>query len=604
MTARDGKVSLLNLARQVWYLFDAAQKRDCIVVLLISTVAGCFTLMGVAGIAPFFAVLADPTVAERIAALTWLQQTFAFSSPRVFLAFLGIGFVLLLLVANLANFFSYIAIGRFSQNVGARLHVLLFDEYLNRDLRFHVRSNRAVLATNVVQEVDRIVGGVIQSGLMLVAGAISVALITGAVVVVDPVVAFGAGVLLAGGYGIVYALVRRRLIRNGTIMAQLWGARAKVIAESFATIKDVMLFGTQQDNSAEVARDSEDIAAAQVSTAAIAVSPKYILESMMAAGLVAAALWIYGRAGPGQWITHLAFFSLAAYRLLPALQQVFVSAARIRSDRVGFERIADDLLRARQRAMHARVSSDLEAWTERPLRGIRLTDVSYRHSTKRAGGVSDVSLFIPAGALVGLVGPNGSGKTTLAELILGLLKPDTGLTEIDDEPLTDENRDAWFTTVAYVPQQIVLLDGTLARNIAFGVAPDDIDAQRMADAIECARLQPVLDGMPEGLATVIGQNGVQLSGGQRQRVGIARAIYRRASFLVLDEATNALDTLTEAEIIALLSHLRGSCTMILIAHRRRSLEACDLLFKLDRGRLVDVERRVISGADRPERVSR
>ncbi len=585
----DGKGSLLSLGRQVWVLFDAEQKRKFIVVLLISIIAGCFTLFGVAGIAPFFAVLADPTIIDNNAALGWLHQAFGSPPLQRFLTILGIGFVTLLLFANVANFLAILAIGRFSQNVGAGLHAMLFDEYLHRELSFHVRRNSAVLTTNVVQEVNRVVGGVIQSSLTLIAGTFSVLLICGAIVFVDPIIALGAGLLLAGGYGIVYVLVRRRLIRNGTTMSRLWATRAKVIGESFAAIKDVTLFGTQRDAAARVARNSEDIAAAQASTAAIAVSPKYILETVMAAGLVAAALWIYGRVGPGQWMAHLAFLGLAAYRLLPAIQQVFVAAARIRTHRVSFEGIAADLHRARQRALGGSANTEIDDWKGRPQRGIRLADVSYQHSTERAGGLSEVSLYIPSGAFVGLVGPNGSGKTTLVELILGLLSPDNGLIEIDDTPLDDANRDAWLATVAYVPQQIVLLDATITENIAFGATADNIDLERVAEAVHRARLQPVLDTMPAGLATVIGENGVQLSGGQRQRVGIARALYRRASLLVFDEATNALDKLTEGEIIALLSELRGKCTTILIAHQRSSLKGCDVLFELDSGQLVGVE---------------
>jgi ABC-type bacteriocin/lantibiotic exporter with double-glycine peptidase domain len=190
-------------------------------------------------------------------------------------------------------------------------------------------------------------------------------------------------------------------------------------------------------------------------------------------------------------------------------------------------------------------------------------------------------------AFVGLIGPNGAGKTTLAELILGLLKPDDGTIKIDDVPLDDENRDAWLATVAYVPQNIVLLDGTVAENIAFGVTADNIDHERVAEAVQRARLQSVLDSMPRGLATMIGENGVRLSSGQRQRVGIARALYRRASLLVLDEATNALDKMAQDEIIELLSDLRGKCTMIAIAHQRSVMKDCDMLIELDHGRVLN-----------------
>ena len=588
MTSKtDGNGSFLDLGCQIWRLFDTDQKRDFIVVLLISIVAGCFTLIGVAGIAPFFAVLADPTIIDSNAVLGWLRQAFGFLSFQEFLALLGIGFVVLLFIANLANFLAILAIERFSENAGARLHVMLFDEYLHRDLRFHAGSNSDVLMTNIVQEVNRVAGRVIRGCLSLIAGAFSALLITGAVVLIDPIVAIGAAILLACSYAIVYALVRRRLIRNGTVLSRLWRARAKLIGENFAALKEVTLFGTQRKAVSKVAIDSHHIAAAQASSTAIAVSPKFILETVVAIGLVVAALWIYGKAGPGQWMAHFAFLGLAAYRLMPAIQQVYVAVAHIRADRVSFERIAGDWQRARLRARFAPTGTDSSDWMGRPRLGISLVDVSYRHSMERASGVSAVSLDIPAGAFVGLIGPNGAGKTTLAELILGLLKPDDGTIKIDDVPLDDGNRYAWFATVAYVPQNIVLLDGTVAENVAFGVTAENIDQGRVTEAVQLARLQPVLDTMPKGLATMIGENGVRLSSGQRQRVGIARALYRRASLLVLDEATNALDKMAQDEIIELLSDLRGKCTMIAIAHQRSVMKDCDMIIELDHGRVLN-----------------
>ena len=466
------------------------------------------------------------------------------------------------------------------------MHALLFAEYLHRDVGFHAGSNSAVLATRVVHEVNRTVGGVIHGGLTLCASAVTIALITGAVVVVDPLVALAAAVSLGLCYALIHALVRRRLVRNGTITTHHWKARAQVVAESFAAIKDVILHRAQAAMTSEVARHSAAIAAAQASTPAIAASPKYALECLTAAGLVAAALWIYGTAGADRWLPHLAFLGFAAYRLLPAVQQVFAALARIHADRAAFDGIVEDLRGARRRAANAPPAAPSAEWRGRPRQAIRLFDVSYRYSAQRAGGVSSVSLEIPAGTLVGFVGPNAAGKSTLAELILGLLTPDAGRIEVDGVALDAASRDAWLDTVAYVAQQIALVDGTIAQNIAFGVAPGDVDLERVLEAARAAQLEAVIGAMPDGVATMIGENGARLSGGQRQRVGIARALYRRASLLVVDEGTNALDTLTEAEIVTLLGTLRGTCTIILIGHRSSALGGCDLQFELDGGRLV------------------
>jgi ABC-type multidrug transport system fused ATPase/permease subunit len=462
----------------------------------------------------------------------------------------------------------------------------LFEEYLHRDLRFHARSNSDVLATQVVHDVTRTVGGVIQSGLTLIASAFSISMIAAAVIVMDPVVALGAALVLGACYTVIYVAARRRLLRDGAMTARLWGMRAKVIADSLEAIKDIKIFRAHQEMVAQVARQSEEIAAAHTRVAVIATSPRYVLESVTAAGLVACALWIYRSAGPGQWMTHLVLLGLAAYRLLPPIQNAFAALARIRTDAAAFERIADDLLHARQPRTPAAANPTAPGWASRPVREIRLIRVSYRHAPERDGGVTDVSLQIAAGTLVGLAGPNGSGKTTLADLILGVLAPDAGEILVDGLLLDERNRDLWLTAVAHVPQSVILLDATVTQNVAFGCSATEVDVTRVKQALRDARLQDVVDALPDGLETTIGENGTRLSGGQRQRLGIARALYRRASLLVLDEATSALDTSAETEILDLLQGLLGRCTILLVAHRPSSLQACDEVFQLDGGRLV------------------
>ena len=595
-------VSLLRLARRAWDLLDAAQKRECTYTLLLSIAAGCFTVAGVVGIAPFLTTLGDPTVVQRSAALAWLNDRLGSPSFEDFLVWLGLSFVGLLVLANAVNLLATLAIFRFTQRIGARFHTLLFEEYLRRDLRFHAHSNSDVLATHVVNDVNRTVGGVIQSGLALIASAFAICLIGAAVILIHPVVAFGAALALGSSYAAIYFVARRRLIRDGVTTAQLWSVRAKVIAEGLEAIKDIIIFRAHKEMVAQVAGQSDAIAAAHARAAAIATSPRYVLECVTAAGLVLSALWIYRSAGPGQWVTHLVLLGLAAYRLLPPIQQVFAAVARVRTDGAAFERIADDLLRARQRSGSAPTPPSAHEWASRPLREIRLIRVSYRHSAERESGITDVSLRIPAGTLVGFAGPNGSGKTTLADVILGLLVPDAGEVQVDGISLDERNRDAWLTAVAHVPQNIVLLDATVAQNVAFGSPAADIDIARVRAALRDARLQSAIDALPGGLETMIGQNGAHLSGGQRQRLGIARALYRRASLLVLDEATGALDPSAEAEVLSLLRELRRRCTIVLIAHRPSSLQSCDEVFELDGGRLAG--RRALAAGTQPREIAR
>ncbi len=192
---------------------------------------------------------------------------------------------------------------------------------------------------------------------------------------------------------------------------------------------------------------------------------------------------------------------------------------------------------------------------------------------------------IPAGAIVGLVGANGSGKTTVLDLIGGLLTPTAGKMQIDGVEINDANRAAWRARIAYVPQEIFLLDASVAENIAFGIPPDAIDPQRLIEAARLAQLESLIGLLPGGFNHRVGERGVALSGGQRQRIGIARALYRDRAVLLLDEATSALDEAGEAQLMEALGGLRGRYTVILIAHGPRVVRCCDVVFELENGKV-------------------
>jgi ABC-type bacteriocin/lantibiotic exporter with double-glycine peptidase domain len=285
-------------------------------------------------------------------------------------------------------------------------------------------------------------------------------------------------------------------------------------------------------------------------------------------------------------MAQLSFVGFAAYRLLPALQQVFAAIVRIRADRAAFAAIETDVERVPpQRVIKPTTAAD-RSWQGRPRSAIRLCEVSFRYSQDRPNVVRDVSLVIPAGAIVGFMGANGSGKTTLLDLVSGLLAPQSGHIEVDGVRLERANHQAWQSNIAYVPQQVFLLEATLAENIAFGVAPGQIDRERLQAAVRAACLADCVASFPRGYEERLGASGRGLSGGQQQRLAIARALYRDAALLILDEATSALDAGSESEFAETLESLRSSRTVLVIAHRTGALRHCDLVFELAAGRIV------------------
>jgi ATP-binding cassette, subfamily B, bacterial PglK len=577
----------MQLLVELWRLMNRRQRHSFALLQLLALIMALSTLIGIAAIVPFFAVLGDPKRIDHSVLLSWLYHTLGFASERSFLIALGVGSLAVTLLANAINWLGSLAMTRFAHRIGNHFSVALFDDYLHRDYPFHLASSSATLLNNVVWETGRGTTGIVQFYFVLCTNLVAALLIIASLVVVNPLIAVATLAGLSAGYSSIYLLVRHRLLRNGQLESRHTRERTRIAGESFGGIKEISLLNGQGFFRDAFQRSCESLSRAGLNTQGIAQSPRYIMECLVVGGLVIAALILVEQDGAsGPWLAQLTYLGLAAYRLLPALQQIFHALVRIRADRVAFAGIADDLRQACQRALAAPRVSNATSWHGRPRSDIRLTDVAFHYGVDRPLAIAGVSLRIRAGSTVGLVGPSGCGKTTLAELILGLLTPTAGSIAVDGIVIDEANRRDWQSTIAYVPQHVFLFDTTLAENVALAAGAGHIDAQRLHAAVRLAQLDQLVATLPDGYDQMLGEHGVRLSGGQRQRIGIARALYRDASVLILDEATNALDRLTEDEILSTLEALRGERTIILIAHRLSSTLQCDLIFNLEGGRMV------------------
>jgi ATP-binding cassette, subfamily B, bacterial PglK len=575
----------MNLLRDLWSVLTPRQRLGVLAGQILALVMAFATVTGIGSIAPFFAVLGDPEVIGRNRFLHALYGQFGFSSRRDFVVALGVGFIAMALLSNLINLLGSYALSRLAWWIGTDLQSALFAEYLNRPYPFHARTHSALLLNNVITETARATHEILHNGLMSVSNLISAVSILLAMLLLNPAIAVGMILALAGGYALIYLIVRNRVLRSGRIQSESFAEQARIAAESFGAIKEVLVLRIQDFFRASFERAGRAAAHAYVHTQQVAQSPKYVMECVAVAGLVGVALALSGgEHGIGPWLGQLTFAGFAAYRLLPTLQQGFAGLVKVRAARAGFATLAPDLRLARTRKS-AGVAAD-RALLESPRQGIDLEDVSFRYAPDRPAGVDRVSLHIPARSAVGLVGVNGSGKTTLVDLIAGLLVPQAGRLQVDGIEVTDANRTAWRSRIAYVPQSIYLLDTTIAGNVALGIPTDSIDRERLLAAARLAQLDDFVRTLPDGYNHPVGERGVRLSGGQRQRIGIARALYTNASVLMLDEATNALDSLTEQELMATLMRLRGRYTIVLIAHRLSTLRACDAIFEIRNGQVA------------------
>ncbi len=575
----------MSVLRALWNLLDSRQRRHLLGLQLISIVMALSTVGGVAAVLPFFVALSDPG-AIRHNAVAWVVLQKLNVGEASIVPALGAGFAASVLLANAINLFGLLAINRFSVRVGETLYAELFAEYLRRGYEFHARSGSSVLASKV-QESARVTSGIVQYALVLVASLVTIAFIVAAVVFVDPVVAVAAMTGLGASYATLYGVARKRLWRNGSMEHQLRNERMRTVGESFAAIKDVTLLGVEEFFARRFAEQSRRISSAGASTFAISQTPKYALECVTVSCLVAVALYLRSRfAATGPWVGQITFVALAAYRLLPALQQAFTAIVNIRTDRAAFASVQRDVDRPRTKRNQPNAALLDRAWHGRPRKEVRLCEVSFRHSPQHPLVLSDVSLVIPVGAIVGFRGANGSGKTTLLDVVSGLLAPQSGHIEVDGIRLCAGNYRSWQASIAYVPQHLFLLEATLAENIAFGIPLAQIDRNRLRTAAQLACLTDCIASFPAGYDEWLGPAGRGLSGGERQRVAIARALYRDASMLLLDEATSSLDSDSESEIGEMLQSLRTNRTVVIVAHRAGALRHCDIVYELAAGRIV------------------
>ena len=275
----------------------------------------------------------------------------------------------------------------------------------------------------------------------------------------------------------------------------------------------------------------------------------------------------------------LGALALGAQRLLPLLQQFYNGWSRIMGSRRMFSEVLEYLALRDDRARR----QPAETISFRQV--IRLNKLRFRYHENAPWVIDGISLTIPRGSRIGLAGSTGSGKTTLTDILMGLLEPDEGEMNIDGVPIVADNRHAWQKRVAHVPQEIYLADATIAENIAFGIPINKIDMEQVRNAAQRAQIAKFIESREDGYEATVGERGIQLSGGQRQRIGIARALYKNAEVLVFDEATSALDDETERSVMQAINSLSKDLTILLIAHRVSTLEACDEIILLEQGRI-------------------
>ncbi|MDJ1009711.1 MAG: ABC transporter ATP-binding protein [Paracoccaceae bacterium] len=575
--------------RQGWSLLDSRERRQALFVLTVIILAGLSAALMVGSIVPFLTVLSDPTRIETSRTLSWLYETGGFESDYGFLLALGFASLCMIIVANLVMLARVYVVSRFTMMRVHSLSCKLLTAYLSQDYEYYLGQNSGEMGTQILAETQQ----VILQFFAPVADAISSVITALAIVVVllafEPGITFAALLTFGVTYGTLLALTRRYVGELGRRRAVANKARFRAAGEALGGIKAVKLSGREAPFIDRYARPSLVMSRSMMLARLFTELPQYLLQVLTFGGMIILCLVLLSpealQSGGivAEIVPTLGLFAFAAQRLLPELSRLYRSVTKLQFSRAAVNAVHKDLAAAGAHWLPQKARRD----RLRVTRDLVLENVRYTYPGAESPGLVGIDLKMCAGERIGIVGGTGAGKSTFADILLGLLRPNEGRLLADGIEITEENLRAWRSTVAYVPQQIFLTDGTVAENIAFGVHPDRIDRRKVEEVARIAQIHDhIVGSMPEGYDTMVGDRGVRLSGGQCQRIGIARALYEAADLIVFDEATSALDNVTERELIAAIEGLPGDRTVVMIAHRLSTVRRCDRILLFDKGRIV------------------
>jgi HlyD family secretion protein len=507
--------------------------------------------------------------------------------PTDFLFYSGITVLFMLTLSTIVSMFTTWKLSIFGARIGTEIADRLYAFYMQQDWQFHASGSSAQLTKQVTTEANRISNGIVQPLMQMNAKVVLAAVISISIIAYDPVIAILGLAIFSLAYFVLYRLVRKKLVSNGQKLSQVSTERFRLMNEGFGGIKDVLLLDRSHDFIDRFHQSGKVFAQAEGTNIALGKVPRYFIELIAFGVMISLVLLLIKlHAGNlGKVLPILAVYALAAFKLLPALQQIYSSISTIKGNIAAFEAVKDDLQQSFNSNKFINKQEDIAQLNLK--KEITLKDIKFSYPNKSRLAVDGVNMTIPVNSVIGIVGSSGSGKTTLIDLLLGLLTPQSGSIYIDKNHITSRNRRAWQNLLGFVPQSIFLSEGSIAENIAFGVPDRDVDIDQVNVAADLAHLTELIEELPDGIHTKVGERGVQLSGGQRQRIGIARALYHKAEVLVFDEATSALDGITEKIVMDAIHEFSGKKTIIMIAHRLKTVEKCDLIYFLDRGKVID-----------------
>ncbi|MEX0604304.1 MAG: ABC transporter ATP-binding protein [Marinobacter sp.] len=572
------------MIKNILAALDGQTKRKYIGLQFVFFIAAFFQVIGIASIGPFISILSNPDIIHTNEILSYIYETIGFTNDLQFIMAAAAGSLILILLSNgvagITIWLSY----KFSVLLGSRLQQVVYRNFLLKDYLFHKTENYNKKISVVAHQIPRFVYMLVQPFLLLTAQLFVAILIMIGLLVLDPLLAVVAGVLIGGSYLVTYIVLRQKLSHHGAIISDKNNQVQSILSESFIGIKDVKLDAMEDKYIKQFNTINVKGLRSQAFIALSGELPKFIIESIsFGAILILALVLLVTQDDIRSVVPILSIYALAGYKLLPTMQQIYKSMASLS----GHGSVAQ-IIRKQIESGVATPKASSESVQPLDIHRVELSSANFSYDAHSAPALKNVSVTLERGEIYSLVGHSGSGKSTLADIILGLLTLSSGDLVVNGEVLTKERLPSFRRKLGYVAQNIFILDDNVINNVAFGLPENDIDVERVNKVLRLANAEEFVEKLPKGIYSNLGQDGKLLSGGQRQRIGIARALYKKTDLLVLDEPTSALDMESEYKLMKTLNDLKHDLIILVISHRPASIKMSDEIILMAEGQIDDM----------------
>ena len=575
---------MLQIYKKMMLLLDKKQKRTMIGIIFLMLIGAILEALGISIIVPVVQVVMDEQVFEKYAYIRAIYEFFGMKSQKQFTIVILAALALVFVIKNIYLYLQQKVLCRFVYTNQFRTSERMMKNYLHKNYEFYLNADTSVVQRTITSDVNNMYA-LILNVLQLISEAIVFVVIAIVLIVSDWKMTVAISAMLGLTMLLITKAIKPIMRKSGKDNQDYYSKLFKLISQTVMGIKEVKVSTKEQYFVDEYIKCGKGYVDAVQKYTLLNSIPKLLIETVCISGTVVYMIVLLATGTSiVDMLPVLTVFAAAVVRLMPCATRMNTYLNNI----VYFEPFlmgVSDNLQDEINHPDLQIAFAEENHKKMPVqKAITLKNITYAYPNTEKLIFDHADMEIPIGKAVGIVGTTGAGKSTVVDILLGLLKVQGGNVYADG---VDINTDyyGWLKNVGYIPQMIFMLDDTIRRNVAFGVADEDISEERVWEVLKEAQLDEFIKTLPEGLDTTIGERGIRLSGGQRQRIGIARSLYNDPDVLIMDEATSALDNDTEAAIIESINRLHGKKTLVIIAHRLQTIENCDMIYRVEDGKV-------------------